>query len=108
MKIANVTNLPDSEKVEGFRRIAEDLRTERLENPWRNFRTAKELADMADDYAGAIEAGKIVDGEIVEEVDLERLRTEAETARRVIDLSRRHDAGSLAELNERFSKEDKK
>lgn len=92
----------DKEMVAGLRREAEALRAGKKETPWPDYITTEECAEMCDDAADAIEAGEIVDGEWVEEEKTpEQLLAEAENSRRIAELLRRHDAGSLAELIKR-------
>jgi hypothetical protein len=104
-KDIDLNSLSDSEKIASLHRTAEDFRTGKLETPWKNFLTTEECADMCDDFADAIEAGEIVDGEWAEEEKTpEQLLAEAENSRRIADLLKRHDAGSLGELIKRYSK----
>jgi hypothetical protein len=53
------------------------------------------------------EADRLAAGEEEPEESPERLLAEAETSRQIADLLRRHDAGSLGALIERWNKQSK-
>jgi hypothetical protein len=100
------SRMNDAEMVAELRREAEDIRAGRS-IVWKNFAifaSAEEAAIMCDEYADAVEAGEIVDGEDVEEEETpEQLMAEAEVARDLAEFLERHDAGSLAGLLKRWS-----
>jgi hypothetical protein len=99
-----MSRFTDQEKVEGLRREAEDLRTGKSKSDFAAL-TAEQLAGALDEYANAIEAGEVIDGELVEEEQTpEELAAEIEAFDKVIDFLQRNEANSLAEFNERCSK----
>jgi hypothetical protein len=97
--------MTDIEKIERLRRAAMSLRAAKPED-WKNtFFTSEEWADMCDDHADSIAAGKIIDGkEVEEEESPEELLAGAKAAKAVLDLLRRYDVGTLGALIDRFSK----
>jgi hypothetical protein len=104
--------VPDKDMVANLRREAEELRAGKDES-WRDFTyegapiwSADEWADMLDEHADAIEAGKIVDGEDVEEEQTpEEIEAEHEALKQLLDFLRRNEANSLDELFKRWEKE---
>lgn len=92
--------MTDRQRIEYLRRSAGYLRTLEPGPADEAVMTAEEWADAFDDEADCIE--RMEDGELAEEESPAQLLAEAETARQILDLLKRYDAGSLPELIKRY------